>query len=182
MHRLSIKNKKKWGFLAGLQESQFCETAVRRIWTPNAECLPQFCQKWIRELVQDEFGNLYDEYWRSSAKLTAAAFLNSPYSINASNGTLPGDILYQTSGHGPYGHVGVRVWNGWVCQNSTRFWDGIDARGVQSFGEFGRFDVVVRFPGAYLDKSRPKDRELTAEEMKEAREHTKAAVQRSLFG
>lgn len=104
-----------------------------------------WCQKWVRITLEHAHGAKFSRFMRSSAKLTAAAFLASPYVIDPRKGTLPGDIGYKVNGSGGFGHVGIRGWGNVMLENTSWNGDGDgDARTARSLKEWGKADVWVR--------------------------------------
>ncbi len=79
------------------------------------------------------------------------AFKKSPYAVDVSHGSVPGDILYKgrkTSGR--FGHVGIRIEGNKVAENSSSHVDpehgDNDARGTRSLEAFGAYELIVRLP------------------------------------
>lgn len=108
-----------------------------------------FCQKWARMVVESVYGGRFDAILhKPSAKEAAEAFVHDGrYTVPLEHGSVPGDLLYKTTGSGGFGHVGIRVAGNRVAENSSAHIDGAgdhDARGLRTLAEFGHFDVVVR--------------------------------------
>jgi hypothetical protein len=129
--------------------------------------VPLYCQRWVRECVQEVYGGDYDEFWAGSAKATARRFLAAAKANTLPTGvkvietsdpfdTQLGDLLYRLSGSGGFGHVGIRIGGNKVAENSvTKFGRTKGAIGWRHLlvcqapvetGWWGSIEVVVRLP------------------------------------
>ena len=106
------------------------------------------CQKFTRQVIQSVYGSKFDKFFKGSAKETGEAFLkDGKYVIDKKRGSVPGDLLYKLDGSGGFGHVGIRVEQNQVAENSVRHYarsGGRDGRGFRSLQEFGDFDLIIR--------------------------------------
>jgi cell wall-associated NlpC family hydrolase len=125
---------------------------------------PGYCQRWARQCVQSLYGDTYDRFWRKSALLTAQAWLDAKEKRALPKGvqvfracdvsdTRLGDLLYCTSGHGGFGHVGIRVLGNRVAENSVVHHGEHGAIGFRPLFHYREdptpaftFDVIVRLP------------------------------------
>ena len=124
---------------------------------PGFETSPGYCQRWVREVVQEVAGPLFDRYWAASAAASLALFevgssansLGGRYVLNPAAPILRGDLLYKAPAlSGSAGHVGIMGIHGQVCENSSCHWDAgadrPDARGSRTLAAFGPFSAIVR--------------------------------------
>lgn len=125
------------------------DAAIRAVTATGYATQPHLCERWVREVCQHVYGNAFDEFWQASARATALAFLDDErYVVPLTAGSLPGDLLFKTTGSGGDGHVSIRVAGNRVAENSSCHWrdSGQDARGFRTLVDFGHFDVIVRLP------------------------------------
>jgi hypothetical protein len=107
------------------------------------------CQKFVRQVIQSQYGSKYNKYFGGSAVETMENFRKSPYAVDPSKGTQLGDILYKgrkTSGR--YGHVGIRILGNKVAENSSSHVSERDreARGTRTLSAYGKYELIVRLP------------------------------------
>lgn len=125
---------------------QIVEAAKRALTANGFEKRPHYCQRWVRQLLESEYGMMYAPLCLENAVLSGKAFLRGGYGIPLKNGSVPGDLLYKLTGSGGDGHVGVRIPGNLVAENASLHWDGKDARGTRTLKEFGHFDLIIRLP------------------------------------
>lgn len=113
----------------------------------QVESLPGFCQRFVREVVQKLYGHKFDKWLaKPTARLAAAAWMRSPYAVDPSHGSVPGDILFFTKGHDENGHVVIRIEGNLVAENSRVHRGPHGAKGVRRMDEIGTPDLIVRLP------------------------------------
>lgn len=63
------------------------------------------------------------------------------------NGSVPGDVLIWENGHGPHGHMGIRIPGNKLAENSVAHApvDTEDGRGTRDLSQLGEPDMVFRF-------------------------------------
>lgn len=126
-----------------------------------------YCQRWVRQVIQDVYGDAYNAFMLESAKKSAIAWKKARADSTLPQGvsvlvtsdykqTMIGDILYKTIGSGDFGHVGIRVLGNKVAENSsTNYGRTHGALGfrklVRETGDpasawWGSPNVVVRLP------------------------------------
>jgi len=108
------------------------------------------CQAWTRECYEQLYGLMFEDHHKASAHLAMRSWQNTPYAVDASEGSLPGDILYiAASWRNRHGHVGIRVLGNRIAENSTRRSGRVRGGvGFVSLAEFGRVSLIVRLPRA----------------------------------
>jgi hypothetical protein len=108
------------------------------------------CQKAIREAIQQEYGSDFDKYHKGNARDSMNAWRQSPYAVDPSRGSMPGDILYKAPTRAvPLGHVGIRVAGNKVGENSSTTRGRVrGAYGYRSLEDFGTVALIVRLPEA----------------------------------
>lgn len=107
-----------------------------------------YCQRFNRQIIQSVYGDKYDQFHKASAKESAEAWLAAGIGVRSSDPSKleEGDVVYKTTGSGPYGHVGIVTSKGIAENSSTSIGRVRGAKGYRSVAEFGHFDVVVRLP------------------------------------
>jgi hypothetical protein len=120
--------------------------AVWALTAPITPKKPNKCQMWTRLAWQHGFGARFDFAWKETAVLAAIEWEKSKWCVPLENGSTIGDILYWKSGNNGFGHVGIRISNNLVAQNSSMLWNGRDARGVRDIRHMRDYDVIVRLP------------------------------------
>lgn len=125
------------------------EAAKKALTARGSESEAGMCQKWVREVVESVYGKKFQKYMKGSAYLTMLAFKNSPYAVDPSSGSVPGDILYKgRKTSGKHGHVGIRILGNKVAENSSSHVDPSsgdhDARGTRSLDAYGSYELIVR--------------------------------------
>lgn len=108
---------------------------------------PGYCQRFVRQVRQAVYGHQYDQYDASSAKESAALWRHSSLAVDPEQGSQVGDILYFEHGHGPNGHVVIRIPGNLVAENSiahnTPHHRG---KGTRKLWQLGTPSLIVRLP------------------------------------
>lgn len=124
---------------------------------------PGECEKFMREVVQSLYGDLFDFYWGPSAYATMLRFQrDGKYSLPASTLLQAGDIIFKgVKTSGPAGHTAMWIPAGVFGENSSYHWlpesDNPDARGTRSKAAMGLYECVVRL--SIYTKGKPKANE-----------------------
>lgn len=123
--------------------------AVDGLTDPGFETRPGYCQRWVREVVQSLYGDLFNDYWEDSAAHTLMQFRTSKLLLHPAAPLSRGDLLYKSPEYsGVAGHVAIMGPNALVCENSSYHWNPAeahpDARGTRSLTAFGPFSAIVR--------------------------------------
>lgn len=135
------------------------KAAVVAVNDADFEAISGYCSRFVRQVVESVHGPRFKYLFGSSAKVSAEAFLNSPYGYEwprnreLLGGIQQGDILFKRFGSGGYGHVGIYVGDipgigkQLVCENSSVTVGRISgAKGYRTLARYGHFDVVGRLP------------------------------------
>ena len=122
--------------------------AIRQVKSAGTDSSDGMCQKMIREAVQDEYGDRYDDYHKGTAEASRRAWVAGGFGIDPTNGSVVGDILYKApTARVPAGHVGIRVSGNRVAENSSTTVGRVrGAYGYRSLDEFGSVKTIVRLP------------------------------------
>jgi hypothetical protein len=109
---------------------------------------PTYCARWVRQVLATVPGVLHPPSGLD-ARAQFLWFQRKGKVVPVTRGSVPGDILYQTSaGHGIHGHVMIRVLNNLVAENSSyHSHHGSDARGTRQLSRIGRVSGIVRLWG-----------------------------------
>ena len=130
--------------------------AIKAVTDPAFEGRKGFCSRFVREVVASVYGDLYADLFGPSALATAADFNQAGLAVQASANPDPGDILFKTSGAGPFGHVGIFVGDKGVAESSSTSIGRVQgAKGYRSLAQFGPFqDVgwVARVAGRWVSR------------------------------
>lgn len=137
------------------------QTAIAAITDPAFEDDGGYCQKFARQVMQRVYGDKYDAFHRSSARLSALAWVAAGIGVRSDDPSKlqEGDVIYKTTGSGNFGHVGIVTSKGVAENSSTSIGRVQGAKGYRSIEQFGHFDVVVRLPDpkAQKDAEKPKE-------------------------
>jgi hypothetical protein len=111
------------------------------------------CAGYARECVTDELGADVANPTGMTARQAFAWYKERGYHIPRKQGSVVGDLLFKVSdGAGKFGHVGGRVFDNKVAENSTVH--GIsEARGVRTLKAFGSNYEIIRLPLPGVNKS-----------------------------
>ena len=127
------------------------EAGVSSNW---AESVAGYCSRFVRQVFERSQGKADGSTSGSLFGATAIETGNlwkkkglsmTPQQVAASGGYRPGDLVFQMSGSGGAGHVGIVTSDGQhVAENSTR---GKGGKGIVSLAGFGQIDRVGRYGG-----------------------------------
>jgi hypothetical protein len=105
------------------------------------------CKRWIRQVttiaqVPAEMRPPFE----IDARQCAEWYRTHHPELCVSNGDVPGDLLFYENGHGPHGHVGIRLYGNVLGENSTAHApeDEPDGRGTRRLWQVGKPSLVVR--------------------------------------
>ena len=98
---------------------ELAAAAIKAVTDPAFESRKDFCSRFVRQVVASVYGDRYRDLFGASALATADGFSQAGLSVEASPNPDPGDILFKTSGAGPFGHVGIFVGDKGVAENSS---------------------------------------------------------------
>ena len=109
-----------------------------------------YCQKFVRQCIQHLYGDRFDEFHKADAKLSFYAWRESEWFVMPHRGSVPGDILYYVGpGHGPHGHVAIRLKGNKVAENSIVHQNGkYGGKGIRKLDTVGYPVGVIRLPPA----------------------------------
>lgn len=105
------------------------------------------CKRWVRQVCEGAGVPVaYRPPTVIDAKDCAAWYREEREDVCVDNGSVPGDILFWEHGHGPHGHVAIRIPGNRVAENSTAHApDGKpDGRGTRPLDELGPPSLIVR--------------------------------------
>jgi hypothetical protein len=123
------------------------EAATAAIKTGDYEKAPSMCQRFVRQVVRTVYGPRFDQFRGPSAKASADLWRGSQYAIDPKRGSLPGDVLYWEEGHGPSGHVAIRVTGNRIVENSVVHHNGERGSiGTRELWQLGTPSLIVRLP------------------------------------
>lgn len=105
------------------------------------------CAGYARENIWQVYGA--DSEFASPAGLDAIAqfdwYERKGLAVPVKGGSIIGDLLYKFGG--AHGHVGIRIPNSRVAENSSVHGVGDqDARGIRTIAQFGEVEGIVRLP------------------------------------
>ena len=122
--------------------------AIKAVTDPAFESRKGFCSRLVREVVASAYGDRYQDLFGPSALATAGDFEQAGLTVDATPNPDPGDILFKTSGAGPFGHVGIFTGDKGVAENSSTSIGRVQgAKGYRSLAQFGPFQSIGRLPG-----------------------------------
>jgi len=130
--------------------TRMAQEAMAAITDPTVTSEDGMCSRFVRQCTEKVYGTKFDHLFRADAKLTAAAFKEAQMAaVPQWRAVQPGDILFQTDGHGPHGHVAIFIGSGLVAENSsTSIGRVAGAKGFRSLKQFGEYQLVGRLPSA----------------------------------
>lgn len=122
--------------------------AITAIDDPDFETEPGYCQRFVRQCIQSVYGSRFDKYHDESADASLKLWKKSPYAVDPSRGSVPGDILYFRERPGrKNGHVVIRVTGNKAAENSTVHSDPVNGgKGYRPLSKLGKPDLIVRLP------------------------------------
>lgn len=112
------------------------------------ETKPSYCQRFVRQVIQSEYGGRFDKFHKDTADASMKAWAKSPYAVHPDRGSVPGDILYwRETPSRRHGHVGVRVTGNKIAENSyVHQGNQNGAKGYRPLSALGKPDLIVRIP------------------------------------
>lgn len=121
------------------------DAAVQR---DDTEGRPGFCSRFARQAAHIAYGEKYEHLFGANARETYANFAAAGFAVDASRGTVPGDLVFKLSkSAGIHGHVGIRVLQNRIAENASTTRGRIKgAKGYRSIERFGKITHVVRLP------------------------------------
>ena len=137
-------------FGGGGDGSGIADTAAGALSNNAFESVAGFCSRFVRQVFEKSMGkDATAGLFGASAietgrKWQDAGLTRTLAQANANGGVKPGDTIFQMSGSGGYGHVGIMGANGMVYENSTRNGGG---KMATPLSEWGKIDLVGRIGG-----------------------------------
>ena len=130
--------------------ARMAQEAMAAITDPAVTAEDGWCSRFVRQVTEKVYGTKFAHLFRSDAILTAYAFRDAQLAaVPQWRAVQPGDILFQTSGHGSHGHVAIYVGSGLVAENSSTSIGRVQgAKGFRSLKQFGEYQLVGRLPSA----------------------------------
>lgn len=114
---------------------------------PQVEYKSGFCQRAVRQLIAKLYKSRFAAFNKGASAIEAAKnWEKSPFAVDPRRGSVVGDIMYWTQGHGPHGHVGIRVPGNKVFSNTTLSPSARNAKCLLPLAAFGEPDLLVRLP------------------------------------
>ncbi len=98
----------------------------------------------MRKVIERKFGSKFADFMRNTASDTGKVFAQSQHALRDGEPDLPGDVWYWLHTNNGDGHTAIRVGKRDLAQNTTRGYDGHDARIIVDRNEHAPPDVRVR--------------------------------------
>jgi hypothetical protein len=123
------------------------QQALVALHDPAFEKMPGYCQRFVRQCIEALYGDDYERFEASSALRAAKRWRQSDFAHDPRNGSQIGDILYYEHGHGPFGHVAIRVPGNQVAENSVVHRSRKNGgKGTRTLEAVGEPSLIVRLP------------------------------------